>query len=174
MSELKIYEDIPSHIMCKLNHPIKEKGGFFMQQQLRNIMTSNVFTVNEAQSIQEAAAVMSERNIGAIPVVNNNGQMVGIITDRDITLRSTAQGEGAQTPVSQVMTAQQVVQGTPDMDVQQAATMMAEQQIRRLPVVENGQIIGMVALGDIAVDHQSDAAAGHALSSISTPSSPQE
>lgn len=145
-----------------------------MQQQLRNIMTSNVFTVNESQSIQEVATVMSERNIGAMPVVNNSGQMVGIITDRDITLRSTAQGEVAQTPVSQVMTAQQVVQATPDMDVHQAVEMMAEQQIRRLPVVENGNIVGMVALGDIAVDHQSDVAAGQALSSISTPSAPQE
>lgn len=99
-------------------------------QQLRNIMTTNVLTVNESQSVQEAAALMSEYNIGSIPVVNNSGQMVGIITDRDITLRSTAQGENAQTPVSQVMTAQQIVQGTPDMDVQQAAQLMAQQQIR--------------------------------------------
>ncbi|OZU90544.1 CBS domain-containing protein [Virgibacillus indicus] len=145
-----------------------------MQQQLRNIMTSNVFTVNESQSIQEAAAVMSENNIGALPVVNNNGQMTGIITDRDITLRSTAQGEAAQTPISQVMTAQQVVQGTPDMDVHQAAQLMGQQQIRRLPVVENGQIVGMVALGDLAVDHQYGNEAGQALSSISTPSAPQK
>ncbi|PAV28846.1 CBS domain-containing protein [Virgibacillus profundi] len=145
-----------------------------MEQQLRNLMTSNVFTVNESQTIQEAAAMMSESNIGALPVINNNGQMVGIITDRDITLRSTAQGEAAQTPVSQVMTAQQVVQGTPDMDVRQAAELMSQQQIRRLPVVENGQIIGMVALGDLAVDNQFDGAAGQALSSISTPSAPQK
>ncbi|MEC5425949.1 CBS domain-containing protein [Virgibacillus sp. C22-A2] len=145
-----------------------------MQQQLRSIMTSNVFTVNETQSIQEAAAVMSEHNIGAVPVVNNNGGIVGIITDRDITLRSTAQGEAAQTPVSQVMTAQQIVQGSPDMDVHQAAELMAQQQIRRLPVVENGQIVGMVALGDIAVDNQYDNEAEEALTSISTPSAPQK
>ncbi len=142
-------------------------------QQLRNIMTTNVLTVNESQSVQEAAALMSEYNIGSIPVVNNSGQMVGIITDRDITLRSTAQGENAQTPVSQVMTAQQIVQGTPDMDVQQAAQLMAQQQIRRLPVIENGQLVGMIALGDLAVDNLSNHAAGEALSSISTPSDPQ-
>ena|SRR5699024_1899462 len=145
-----------------------------MQQQLRNIMSSNVFTVNETQTVQEAAALMSEHNIGAIPVVNNTGQMVGIITDRDITLRSTAQSEANQTPVSQVMTAQQVVQGTPEMDVNQAAQLMANQQIRRLPVVENDQVIGMVALGDLAVNNQSESEAGQALSSISTPSSPQQ
>ncbi|WP_284139357.1 CBS domain-containing protein [Virgibacillus sp. LDC-1] len=145
-----------------------------MSQQLRNVMTSDVVTVNETQSVQEAAALMSEKNIGAIPVVNNSGQMTGIITDRDITLRATAQGEAAQTPVSQVMTAQRVVQATTEMEVEQAAQLMAQQQIRRLPVVENENIVGMVSLGDLAVDKQHDQKAGQALSSISTPSAPQQ
>ncbi|MFD1848445.1 CBS domain-containing protein [Oceanobacillus bengalensis] len=144
-----------------------------MSQNLRDIMTGQVMTVNETQSVQEAAAVMSTYNIGALPVVNSSGQMVGIVTDRDITLRTTAQGESAQTPISQVMTAQQVVQGTPDMDVHQAAQLMAQQQIRRLPVVENEQIVGMVALGDLAVQQQYANEAEQALSSISTPSAPQ-
>jgi CBS domain-containing protein len=143
-------------------------------QQLRNIMTSQVFTLTEKQSCQEAAAIMSEHNIGAIPVVNNNGEIVGMVTDRDITLRATGQGEAAQTPVSKVMTAQKIVQATPDMDVHQAAQMMAQQQIRRLPVVENGQIVGMVALGDLAVDNQLNQEAEQTLSSISTPSKPQQ
>lgn len=142
--------------------------------QLRDIMTSNVITVNETQTVQEAAALMSQYNIGAIPVVNNSRQMVGIVTDRDITLRTTAQGENAQTPVSQVMTAQQIVQGTPDMDVHQASSLMAQQQIRRLPVTENGQIVGMVALGDLAVQNQYANEAEQALQSISTPSAPQQ
>lgn len=142
--------------------------------QLRDIMTSNVVTVKETQSVQEAAALMSQHNIGAIPVVNNSGQMVGIVTDRDITLRTTAQGENAQTPVSRVMTAQQIVQGTPNMDIHEAANLMAQQQIRRLPVVENGQIAGMVALGDLAVQNQYSNEAEQALQNISTPSSPQQ
>lgn len=142
--------------------------------QLRNVMTSDVVTVKDTQTVQEAAALMSEHNIGSIPVVNSRGDMVGIITDRDITLRTTAQGEGTQTPVSEVMTAQQVVQATPDMDVQQAAQLMAQQQIRRLPVVENGKIVGMVSLGDLAVDNMSDEAAGEALSNISEPSEPKQ
>lgn len=143
-------------------------------QQLRNIMTTDVQTVQENQPVQEAAAIMSQYNIGSIPVINESGQMTGIITDRDITLRTTAQGENAQTPVSEVMTAQQIVQATPDMDPQQAAEIMAQQQIRRLPVVENGQIVGIVALGDIAVESQLDSKAEEALSSISTPSAPQK
>ncbi|MGM8365952.1 CBS domain-containing protein [Virgibacillus sp. W0181] len=145
-----------------------------MQHELRNVMTSNVETIQETQSIQEAAELMSARNIGSVPVVNNSGQMVGIITDRDITLRSTADGEAAQTPVSEAMTAQSIVQGTPDMSAQEAAQLMAQQQIRRLPVVENDQVVGMVALGDLAVDNMSDDAAGDALSSISNPSEPQK
>ncbi|AXI08061.1 CBS domain-containing protein [Oceanobacillus sp. 143] len=145
-----------------------------MAQYLRDIMTSNVHTVNETQSVQEAAALMSQYNIGAIPVVNNSGQMTGILTDRDITLRTTAQGQNAQTPVSQVMTAQQIVQGTPDMDVHEAAQLMAEQQIRRLPVNENGKIVGMVALGDLAIHNQYANEAEQALQSISTPSAPQQ
>lgn len=142
--------------------------------QLREIMTSNVVTINETQSVQEAAALMSQHNIGSVPVVNNNGQMVGIVTDRDITLRTTAQGESVQTPVSQVMTAQKIVQGTPDMDVHEAANLMAQQQIRRLPVVENGQVTGMVALGDLAVQNQYANEAEQALQNISTPSAPQQ
>ncbi|WP_206613282.1 CBS domain-containing protein [Oceanobacillus halophilus] len=143
-------------------------------QYLRDIMTSNVMTVNESQSVQEAAAIMSQYNIGAVPVVNSSGQMTGIVTDRDITLRTTAQGQNAGTPVSQVMTAQRMVEGNPNMDVHQAAQLMAQQQIRRLPVVENGQLVGMVALGDLAVQNQYANEAEQALSSISTPSSPQQ
>ncbi|WP_249871795.1 CBS domain-containing protein [Oceanobacillus saliphilus] len=145
-----------------------------MKHSLRDIMTSDVHTVNESQSIKAAAEMMSKYNIGAVPVVNSNGRMVGIITDRDITLRSTAQGETAQTPISEVMTAQQIVKGTPDMDVIEAIQLMANQQIRRLPVVENEQIVGMVALGDLAVEEQYDNEAEKALTSISTPAAPQK
>ncbi len=145
-----------------------------MTQSLRDIMTDSVITIKESQTVQEAAELMSQYNIGSIPVVNNSGQMAGIITDRDITLRTTAQGENPQTPVSEVMTAQTIVKGTPDMDVHHAADLMAQQQIRRLPVVENGQVVGMVALGDIAVQDQFANEAEEALQSISTPSAPQQ
>ena len=141
---------------------------------LQEIMTNNVFTISENQSVQEAAAVMSQNNIGAVPVVNSSGQLTGMITDRDIALRTTAQGESAGTPVSQAMTAQQIVQGTPEMDVHEAAQLMAQQQIRRLPVVQNGQVVGMVALGDLAVKDQFANEAEQALSSISFPSAPQQ
>ncbi|WP_174616109.1 CBS domain-containing protein [Virgibacillus ihumii] len=145
-----------------------------MNQQIGNIMTQNVATVSESQSIQEAAEIMSSKNVGSLPVVNSSGQVTGMLTDRDITLRTTAEGRDGNTPVSQVMSSQQVVQADPGMDAQQASQIMAEHQIRRLPVVENGQVVGMVALGDLAADSQNDSKAGQALSNISTPSSPKQ
>jgi CBS domain-containing protein len=134
-------------------------------------MTTNVATVSPNQTIQEAAQLMSQHNVGAIPVVEN-GQVRGIVTDRDITLRSTAQGLNAQTPVSQVMSTN-LVTGQPNMSVQEAANLMSQNQIRRLPIVENNQLRGIVALGDIATNNAYDQQAEQALSNISEPSQPQ-
>ncbi|MBU8908677.1 CBS domain-containing protein [Desertibacillus haloalkaliphilus] len=143
-----------------------------MAQTLNEIMSKNVVSVSPQQSVQEAAALMSQYNIGSIPVVEN-GQLRGIITDRDITLRSTAQGSAANTPVSQCMTAG-VTAGSPTMDVHQAAQMMAQNQVRRLPVVDNNGVVGMVALGDLAVQNIYQNEAEQALSNISTPSRPDQ
>jgi CBS domain-containing protein len=140
--------------------------------KVQNVMTQNVATVSPNQTVQEAAQIMSQKNIGALPVVEN-GQVKGMITDRDITLRTSAQGKDpASTRVSEVMT-NRVVTGTPDMSVQEAANVMAQHQVRRLPIVENNQIQGIVALGDIATNSASDQAAGQALVNISEPSQPQ-
>jgi CBS domain-containing protein len=144
-----------------------------MANPLRNLMSSNVVAVTPEQSIQEAASLMSQYNIGCLPVVQN-GQLAGVITDRDITLRSTATGGNGQTPVSQCMSSTSLVSGSPDMDAHEAAQLMAQHQIRRLPVVEqNGQVVGMVALGDLATQNIYANEAGQALSGISVPSSPQ-
>ncbi|KAA0547666.1 CBS domain-containing protein [Bacillus sp. BGMRC 2118] len=134
-------------------------------------MTENVATVEPNQTIQEAANLMKEYNVGSIPVVEN-GQLRGIITDRDITLRSTAEGLPGHTQVSQVMSTS-IVQGNPGMNVQEAVNLMAENQIRRLPIVENNQLVGMVSLGDIATNEKFDEEAELALTNISVPSQPE-
>ncbi len=141
-----------------------------MSQTLRDIMTTNVVSVSPQQSIQEAARLMREHNVGALPVVEN-GQLKGIITDRDITIRSTAQGQEDNTPVSQVMSSS-TVEASPDMDVHEAAQLMAQHQIRRLPVVENNRLVGMVALGDLATENIYQDEAQEALADISEPSEP--
>ena len=160
--------------LIKSNEKIKlfiERRGYLMAQQLRNLMSSEVYSVDSNQTVQEAARIMSDHNIGALPVVEN-GTVVGMVTDRDITLRATAQGQEAQIPVSQVMT-NNVIQATPDMDVEEAAQIMSQNQIRRLPVIDNGQVVGVVSLGDFATENQYDEEAEEALTNISSPSKPQ-
>ena len=138
-----------------------------MPQSLRDIMTANVITIKETQTVQEAAALMSQNNIGAIPVVNNSGQMAGIITDRDITLRNnSSRRKPTNTVYRKVTTAQTIVQGTPDMDVHQAGTLMAQQQFAAYLLWKTEQAAGMVALGDLAVQNQYAHEAEEALQSI--------
>lgn len=141
-----------------------------MAQSVNEIMTREVVSVSSEQTIQECAQLMKQHNIGVIPVVDN-GQLKGIVTDRDITIRSTADGISPNTPVSQCMTSN-VTCATSSMDVHEVANIMAQQQIRRLPVVENNQVVGMIAIGDLAEEAIYQNEAGDALASISTPAEP--
>jgi CBS domain-containing protein len=131
--------------------------------QVRDIMTRHVEACSNQDSLQAVASKMSSMNVGAMPVVEN-GQVVGMVTDRDLTVRGLTQSKPGA--VSQVMT-QNAVTISPDASVESASALMAERQIRRLPVVENGQLVGMLALGDLAVQQKSDRSAGTALSQIS-------
>jgi CBS domain-containing protein len=115
---------------------------------------------------------MSQYNVGSLPVVENN-QLKGMVTDRDITLRSTAKGGNEKETVANIMSSQDLVSGNPTMSADEAARVMAQHQIRRLPVVDQNQMVGMVALGDLATAQETQSEAGEALQSISTPSEPQ-
>ncbi len=128
-------------------------------------MTTNVVTVSPEQTVQEAANLMKQNDIGSLPVVEN-GQLVGILTDRDIALRSTAEGDATSESVRNCMSTN-IATASPSTDAEDAAEMMAQHQIRRLPVVENGQLVGMIALGDLALDNTIQDEAGEALSDIS-------
>jgi CBS domain-containing protein len=139
--------------------------------QLKDIMTGNVSTVNSNSNISDAARIMKERDVGAVPVCEGT-RPVGIVTDRDITIRSIALGGDGNTPVSQVMS-NNLVYGTPGMSEKEAAGLMAEKQIRRLPILDNNRLVGIVSLGDLAVNDRTDMEAGKALSTISIPSQPK-
>ncbi|MBE3568599.1 MAG: CBS domain-containing protein [Bacillales bacterium] len=132
--------------------------------KVRDIMSSNIESCSSQDSLQTVASKMKQLNIGALPVVEN-GQVTGMITDRDVTIRAVAD-DNANKNVGQVMT-HNVVSVSPDASVEEAAQLMAQHQVRRLPVVENGQIVGMVALGDLSVSERSNEKAGEALSQIS-------
>ena len=141
--------------------------------KVKDIMTSDVSTVSENSSVNDAAGIMRDLNVGSVPVCDNKKHPVGIVTDRDIVLRNIASGGNGAAPVKDVMTAN-VIYGKADMEADEAARLMAQKQIRRLPIVENNKIIGIVSLGDLAVQSKADMEASKALSSISTPSKPNK
>ncbi len=125
--------------------------------------------VRPDESLRRAAQVMDELNVGSLPVCDRTG-LVGMITDRDITVRATAAGLSGDTQVSDVMT-DHIRWCTGEQSVQEAMQQMADVQIRRLPVVDaDRQVVGIVSLGDLAMRHQGHVAA--ALRRISDPSMP--
>ncbi len=139
--------------------------------KISEIMTNTVSAVSPNSTIKEAASIMKELNVGSVPVCEGK-RPIGIITDRDIVIRNVANAGDVNTPVSQVMS-QNIVYGNPNMSDQEAADLMSARQVRRLPIIENENIVGIVALGDLAVNHGTDLEAGQALTDISVPSKPQ-
>lgn len=140
--------------------------------KVKDIMTKSVAYTNPNASLTEVAQLMQKHNVGSIPVLDQNGVM-GIVTDRDIVVRNIAHGKNPQqTPVKDVMTSS-VTTVTPDMDMDEVSRMMASHQVRRLPVVENNMLVGIVAIGDLATETRFHTEASEALSEISTPSKPQ-
>ncbi|MEA4901989.1 CBS domain-containing protein [Desulfitobacterium sp.] len=134
--------------------------------KVRDLMSENVKCADPNQSLVEVAQILASSNIGSVPVCQGQ-QLTGMVTDRDILVRAIAEGKDPQTTkVSEVMT-KDVHCVSPDTDIHQASDLMAENQIRRLPVIENNQLVGVLAIGDIAVQSIHVDEAGEALSSIS-------
>ncbi len=133
--------------------------------KLRDIMSREVACLSAEDTVEKAAKLMKTYNVGSIPICAQNS-VIGIITDRDIALRAVAVGDDGYLQVKKVMTANPVV-GTPDMDVEDAVRIMSENQIRRLPVVENNRLVGIVSLGDISVEPRLQDEAEIALKNIS-------
>lgn len=132
---------------------------------IREVMTPNPRSVSPNDSIQNAACIMRDEDAGAVPVVDN-GRAVGIVTDRDIVVRVVAEGGQLSRPVRDIVTSS-LVSVTPDMSTREAAELMSEHQIRRLPVVENDRLVGIVSIGDLAVKEGKDARIGDTLQHIS-------
>ncbi|KPB03342.1 CBS domain-containing protein [Bacillus sp. CHD6a] len=134
-------------------------------QTVRDVMTTDVDCCTPLDNVFEVATKMKDLNVGAIPIVEN-GQLLGMITDRDLVVRGIAEKHPGSNPVTNVMS-DHLITISPDTSVAEASHLMAEHQVRRLPVVENGHLIGIVSLGDLAVRDYSDDQAGDALSDIS-------
>jgi len=136
--------------------------------KLRDIMSKQVVRIHPDESVAVAARTLTHYNIGILPVCGNDGRVCGVVTDRDIVTRCLAAGRGAEdTAVREVMTSG-IIAARPDMDTSIAASLMGSKQIRRLPVMENGKLCGMVSLGDLARKEESSMEAGDALTEISS------
>jgi CBS domain-containing protein len=134
--------------------------------KVSELMSTDVVTCKPETTCTEAAKTMANEDVGSLPVVANN-ELVGIITDRDIVLKCIAKGQHCDnTPVSTCMTRDPVTCG-PETDAHEAARTMSEQQIRRLPVVDHGRLVGICTLGDMAVIEIHVDEAGEALHGIS-------
>jgi len=141
--------------------------------QIKEIMTRNVEVVHPDRPLQEAAAKMEALNVGVLPVCDGE-RLVGMITDRDMTVRATAIGGApATTRVADAMTPD-VVYCFEDQDVTEAALLMEEHQIRRLPILSRDKrLVGIVALGDLAVKTKDDRLSGDVTEEVSKPARPE-
>jgi CBS domain-containing protein len=133
--------------------------------KIRDVMTPNPRTVSPNDTIQTAAKVMQTEDTGAVPVVTD-GKVLAVVTDRDIVVRVVAEGASFLSSVGSIATTG-VVCATPEMSTSEASELMSEHQIRRLPVVDNDRLVGIVSIGDLAVKEGKDSRWGDTLQSIS-------
>ena len=135
--------------------------------QVRDVMTEGAVSIAPEAPVSVAARTLSRNNLGSLPVCGSDGKVRGVLTDRDIVLRSVAANEDAgQQQVREIMT-RRVVTVAPEDPLSMAAQLMAREQVRRLPVLENGRLCGMVSLGDLAGRAETSPEAGDALTEIS-------
>ena len=134
--------------------------------EVKDLMSRDVITVSPKEPAAVAARLLARHNVGALPVAEN-GRLRGVVTDRDIVLRCVAADrDPGKTSVGEIMTGK-VVSAAPTEDAEEAARRMAREQIRRLPVVENGCVVGMLSLGDLSVNERMKLEASECLSEIS-------
>ena len=137
--------------------------------RVRELMTRAVECIRPEASLQEAAAKMKSLDVGPLPVCDND-RLVGMVTDRDITVRATAEGDApTDVRVRDIMTPE-VIYCFEDALVEDAALLMQEKQVRRLLVLNRDQrLVGIVSLGDLAVETRDEQLAGNTLEAVSEP-----
>jgi CBS domain-containing protein len=137
-----------------------------MHMKVRELMTTDVAIASPDSTLEEVASMMKEDDIGAVPILDED-QLVGVVTDRDIVVRCIAEGKDpTETNVEDILSDNPVTIDL-DADVDEAARVMADHQVRRLPVVEDGVLVGIISLGDIAVKEQDEEPAAEALEGVS-------
>lgn len=142
--------------------------------KVKDIMTKNVVTVSTDDTVLHVAKLMTNYNIGCIPVVENGQKVLGVITDRDIVIAMAKYNRDPENTLAVNIMTSGIYSVKPDAELSQALSLMKKQQIRRLPVIENDNLLGMVSLGDVAVyANHTDTEVGEALTEISKPARPE-
>jgi CBS domain-containing protein len=127
-----------------------------MDTKVRDIMTPDPVGVYYEQTVAEAARVMRDAGVGAVLVVSGES-LSGMVTDRDLVIRGLSEGMGPDSPVGPLCSGD-LIGVAADADLGQAAQLMRENAVRRLPVINEGQVVGIVSMGDIAISEDSDSA----------------
>lgn len=136
--------------------------------QVKDIMGRELYSAPSTASVRDVAQIMLRHNIGSVPIVSGD-RLVGIITDRDLAVECcTANADLQKTPVADFMTTNPITCRS-DLDLSDACDLMAKHQIRRLPVVDGGRLVGIISLGDLAVCLSQDQSVLNALARISVP-----
>lgn len=129
-----------------------------MSECIRDVMTTNPETLPESTIVREAAEAMRANDIGDVVVVDDNGAISGILTDRDIVVRVVAEGRDPRATRIGDIASRELTAVSPDDPVDRAVLLMRERAIRRLPVVDKGKPVGIVSIGDLALDRDPDSA----------------
>jgi len=142
--------------------------------RIREIMTRDLEVIHPNDMLQDAAERMRSLNVGSLPVCDGD-RLVGMVTDRDVTVRATATGQDPkQTTVRDAMTSGEVIYIFEDQDVREAAQLMEQRQVRRLPVLSREKrLVGIVALGNLAVESGDEQLSGEVLERVSEPAEPE-
>jgi len=133
--------------------------------QVKDVMSSNPTTCEPQASVVDAAKVMAKEDVGPIPIVEGD-RLVGLVTDRDLVMRVLAEGRDAGSTMVGEIASRDLVTVSPDDDLDRALQLMAENQVRRLPVVESDSLVGIIAQRDIALEGQ-DRETGQVVEQIS-------
>jgi CBS domain-containing protein len=139
-----------------------------MANSVRDAMTENPSSIEASASVVEAARLMREEDIGSLPITDG-GKLVGLITDRDITTMVVAEGADPEATSAGDVSSRDPVSVGPDKNIEEALQLMARNQVRRLPVVENDGLVGIVAQADIALKENQEKT-GELVEAISEPS----
>jgi CBS domain-containing protein len=141
----------------------------------RDLMTENPECVTESDSIERAAQLMRELNVGLLPVVDDGGsrRLRGVITDRDIAVRHVAEGHHGQCRVGDEMSHDRLLTVSPDDDDRTVMNRMREGQVRRIPVVENDRVVGIIAQADLALESPDTQEVHRTIEKISEPGRPE-